>query len=139
MDEKKKKQLDKWNKMQAESQKRYHEKSQSKGKSIARKTTPKKQGKTRLKVVNWQNIYKDKVKGAKCSNVLCQNILGLDNALIVCEHILPQGKYPQYRLNLRNVAFVCGCINLDEYNGEDRFKAIQRHFPYNYDWAMEHR
>lgn len=141
MDAKKQKQLDKWNKMTLESQKRYQEKqaSQLKGESIAKKTSPRKQGKTRLKVVNWQNILKNNVKGLKCQNVLCTNILGLDGTNIVCEHILPQGKYPEYRMQLRNVKFVCGCVNLDDHKGEDRCKAIARHFPDILDWYKENK
>ena len=131
MDEKKKKQLDKWNKMQSESQKKYQEKraSQSKDPSIARKTTIKKQGKTRLKVVTWQSILKQDLKGRKCQSALCQNILGLDGTNIVCEHLLPQGKYPELRLSLHNVRFVCGCINLDDYKGEARERMVEKHFP----------
>ena len=136
MDAKKKKQMDNWNRIQMESQKRYKEKQNpSSEKSIAKKTTLKKQGKTRLKVVSWQNILKSKVKGKKCENIYCNNFLGLDGANIVCEHLLPQGKYPHLRLNLHNVAFVCGCINLDEYKGAERFERIQRHFPSHYDFV----
>jgi hypothetical protein len=135
MDAKKKRQMDAWNKIQMESQKRYREKSQSKEKSIE-KSPIKKQGKTRIKVVSWQNILKGKMRGKKCQNILCQNPLGLDGTNIVCEHMLPQGKYPHLRLNLHNVAFVCGCINLDEYKGRERIERIKRHFPDNYDFVM---
>lgn len=54
---------------------------------------------------------------------------------MVTEHLLAQGKYPELAMHPKNVAFVCGCINLDNYKGEERIRMIEVHFPNKFNWV----
>jgi hypothetical protein len=88
-------------------------------------------------VEEFQNNLKKIFKGKKCESIFCQNYLGLDDTRIVCEHLLPQGKFPQYAMHPMNVAFVCGCVNLDNYTPmEKRLQEIGRHFPHKLKWII---
>jgi hypothetical protein len=101
-----------------------------------KRTKLKQKGKKRMQVENFQNQFKKIFKGKKCESIYCQNILGLDNANIVCEHLLQQGKYPQFKMHSSNVAFVCGCINLDNYKDQsERLLQIEKHFPTKIKWV----
>ena len=134
--EKKLEQQKKFNELQRSSAMKYSQKKKN-GLNI-KKSKPPSKGKRRIKVEEFQNQLKKIFKGNKCESTLCNNILGLDDSRIVTEHLLQQGKFPEYAIHPKNVAFVCGCINLDDFPAqEERLFQIEKHFPGKINWVKK--